>query len=245
MLPAWSAHLVGVVGQLHAARLAAAAHLHLGLDDDRVAAASAAATASSTVSATPPGRDRDAEAGEVLLALVLVEIHLGAVSFVGVRWSCVRRVRFRVGGSGGHGARRAARSGQASRASSRASRASASHEPMESSGAPGVKTWATPSSLSTGMSASGMIPPDDDQHVAPARVGQQLDHLGHQGEVGPREQRQADGVGVLLHDGLDHLLGRLVQPGVDDLEAASRRARAMTLAPRSWPSRPGLATTTL
>ena len=95
------------------------------------------------------------------------------------------------------------------------------------------------------MSPSGMIPPDDDEHVAAAGVGQQLDHLGHQGEVGPGEERQPDGVGVLLHDGLDHLLGRLVQAGVDDLEPASRSARAITLAPRSWPSRPGLATTTL
>ena len=68
------------------------------------------------------------------------------------------------------------------------------------------------------MSPSGMIPPDDDEHVAAAGVGQQLDHLGHQGEVGPGEERQPDGVGVLLHDGLDHLLGRLVQAGVDDLE---------------------------
>ena len=34
-----------------------------------------------------------------------------------------------------------------------------------------------------------------------------------------REQRQPDGVGILLHDRLGHLLGRLVQPGVDDLEA--------------------------
>ena len=55
MFPACVADLVGVVGQLDAAGLAAAADLHLGLDDDRVAGRSASATASSTVSATPPG----------------------------------------------------------------------------------------------------------------------------------------------------------------------------------------------
>ena len=35
----------------------------------------------------------------------------------------------------------------------------------------------------------------------------------------PGEDRQPDGVGVLLDDGLDDLLGRLVQAGVDDLHA--------------------------
>ncbi len=37
--------------------------------------------------------------------------------------------------------------------------------------------------------------------------------------MGAREERQPDGVGVLLDDGLDDLLGRLVEAGVDDLEA--------------------------
>ncbi len=32
------------------------------------------------------------------------------------------------------------------------------------------------------------------------------------------QQREADGVGVLLQHGLGDLLGRLVQTGVDDLE---------------------------
>ena len=35
----------------------------------------------------------------------------------------------------------------------------------------------------------------------------------------PGEDRQPDGVGVLLDHGLDDLLGRLVQAGVDDLHA--------------------------
>ena len=37
MLPACVRDLVGVLGELHAAGLAPAAHLHLGLDDDRIA----------------------------------------------------------------------------------------------------------------------------------------------------------------------------------------------------------------
>ena len=89
---------------------------------------------------------------------------------------------------------------------------------MAGSGAPGVKTSATPISLSTGMSASGMMPPDDDQHVVPPLLRQALDDPGHEGQVGPRQQGQADGVGVLLDDRLDHLVGRLVEAGVDDLE---------------------------
>ena len=56
MLPACVADLVGVVGELDAAGLAAAADLHLGLHDDGVAGpVRPRATASSTVSATPPG----------------------------------------------------------------------------------------------------------------------------------------------------------------------------------------------
>ena len=42
---------------------------------------------------------------------------------------------------------------------------------------------------------------------------------GEERHVGAGEHREADGVGVLLHDGLDDLLGRLVQAGVDDLHA--------------------------
>jgi hypothetical protein len=41
----------------------------------------------------------------------------------------------------------------------------------------------------------------------------------HQDEVRAREQRETEGVGVFLDDRLDNLLGRLVQAGVDDLEA--------------------------
>ena len=42
---------------------------------------------------------------------------------------------------------------------------------------------------------------------------------GKEGHVGAGKDRQPDGVGVLLDDGLGDLLRRLVQAGVDHLEA--------------------------
>src|SRR4051812_34294940 len=54
--------------------------------------------------------------------------------------------------------------------------------------------------------------------LAQAPLPQELHHAREERHVGAREQRQADGVGVLLQDGLRDLLGRLVQPGVDHLE---------------------------
>ena len=54
-----------------------------------------------------------------------------------------------------------------------------------------------------------------------------------------REDRQPDGVGVLLDDGLDDLLGGLVQPSVDDLHArvaqgARDDLRAAIMAVEAW-----------
>ena len=58
------------------------------------------------------------------------------------------------------------------------------------------------------------------------RSRHELGEPGEQGHVGAGEHRQADGVGVLLDDGLDDLLRRLVQAGVDDLHAGvAQRAR--------------------
>ena len=91
---------------------------------------------------------------------------------------------------------------------------------MEFSVAPGVKSSATPISLSFGMSASGMMPPPKTTTSPRPRSREQLEHPGEQRHVRAGEQRQADGVGVLLEDGLGDLLRRLVQAGVDDLEAA-------------------------
>ena len=58
----------------------------------------------------------------------------------------------------------------------------------------------------------------DDQDVVPALLREALDHPGDEGEVGPGQERQPDGVGILLDDRLDHLVGRLVEARVDDLE---------------------------
>ena len=69
------------------------------------------------------------------------------------------------------------------------------------------------------MSASGMMPPTTTTTSARPGVGQPLDHPGHQGEVGAREQGEAERVGVLLDHRRDHLLGGLVEARVDDLEA--------------------------
>ena len=78
------ADLVGVRSQLHAAGLAATADLHLRLHHDGVPGLLRDGDGLFHRVGHPARRGRDAEAGEVLLALVLVEIHLGSVSFVGV-----------------------------------------------------------------------------------------------------------------------------------------------------------------
>jgi hypothetical protein len=54
-----------------------------------------------------------------------------------------------------------------------------------------------------------------------------------------------DDIDVLLKCGGDDHLWRLAEAGIDDLEALIAWPRASTLAPRSWPSRPGLAMRTL
>ena len=70
------AHLVGVVGQLDAAGLAATADLHLRLDDDRVAGRIGLARPPRRRCRDAARRHRDVVAGEVLLALVLEQVHL-------------------------------------------------------------------------------------------------------------------------------------------------------------------------
>ena len=241
------AHLVGVGGQLHAARLAAAADLHLRLDHHRVAGGLGLRDGLVDRVGHPAGRDGNAEAGEVLLALVLVEVHFGCCLLCACFLVTIGDVGIAVefGLRPARAGRRRRRRGagacdQPWRASSRASRASASHEPMASRGAPGVKTWATPSAFRDGDVGLGDDAADDHEHVAAAGVGQQLDHLGHQGEVRAREQGEPDGVGVLLDDGLNHLLGRLVEAGVDDLEPAVAQGPGDDLGPPVVPVEAGL-----
>src|SRR5204862_6458716 len=74
------ADLVGVVRQLDAAGLAPAAHLHLGLHHDGVAGFVGLGHRLVDGVGHAPGRHGDVEAGEVLLALVLEEVHYATSS---------------------------------------------------------------------------------------------------------------------------------------------------------------------
>ena len=71
MLAACNACLGGVVGQLDAAGLAAAADLHLGLDHDGVAGGVGLRDRFVDRRRNATRRHRDVVAGEVLLALIL------------------------------------------------------------------------------------------------------------------------------------------------------------------------------
>ena len=90
---------------------------------------------------------------------------------------------------------------------------------MSASGAPGVKISATPARFSSGMSASGMIPPAKTS-TSPAPWSPRVSMIrGNSVMCAPDRIDKPDGVGVLLDDGRGDLLRRLVQPGVDHLEA--------------------------
>ena len=74
-----------VVGELHAAGLAAAARQHLRLDDDLAAELLGGGARLLRRRREPPFRDRDPEAPEELLALVLEKIHRPRGTLAGVR----------------------------------------------------------------------------------------------------------------------------------------------------------------
>ena len=86
-------------------------------------------------------------------------------------------------------------------------------------GAPGPKTPATPCLLQLVRVVRRDRAADDDEHVLGAVLAQQLEDARHERHVRAGEDRDADGVGVLLDRGLDDLLRRLVEAGVDDLHA--------------------------
>ena len=89
-----------------------------------------------------------------------------------------------------------------------------------------MNTSATPSCLSSGMSSAGIVPPTVTSTSSTPCSLEQLDDPRHERHVRARQDRQADRVGVLLDDGLDDLLGRLVQARVDHLHAGvAQRAR--------------------
>src|SRR4030095_10572017 len=76
--------------------------------------------------------------------------------------------------------------------------------------------------------------------VIGALVVQQLQHALEEIVVGAGQHAESDGVGVLLHRGGHDLLGRLVQPGVDDLEAGVTQRARHDLGPAIVAVEPGL-----
>ena len=104
-----------------------------------------------------------------------------------------------------------------------------------------MNTLATPISSSTGMSSSGMMPPPKTTMSEASRSREQLDQRAEQRHVRPGEDGQADQVGVLLDRGLHDLLGRLVQPGVDDLVTGVAQRAGHDLGAAVVPVEAGLA----
>ena len=102
---------------------------------------------------------------------------------------------------------------------SRESSADSSQSVIADSGEPGVNTAATPWDSSVATSSGGMIPPANTSTPPRSRACSSLDDLGDQRHVRPREQGQADRVGVLLQGCLGDLFGGLEQARVDHLEA--------------------------
>ena len=94
------------------------------------------------------------------------------------------------------------------------------------SGAPGVKISATPCSLSATTSSLRDRAADDDEHVLRAVLAQAVEDPRDERHVRAGEDRDPDGVRVLLDRRLDDLLRRLVEARVDDLHARRRAGRA-------------------
>ena len=69
------------------------------------------------------------------------------------------------------------------------------------------------------MSSAGIVPPTVTSTSSTPCSRSSSTIARDERHVRAREDRQPDGVGVLLDHGLDDLLGRLVQAGVDDLHA--------------------------
>ena len=108
---------------------------------------------------------------------------------------------------------------EASRSGALAGCAGGSTATMSCVELPGVKISETPSSLSRGMSSSGMIPPPNTSMSRRLRSPQQVDDRGEERHVGAGHDGQTDRVDVLLDGGVDDHLRGLVQPRVDDLHA--------------------------
>ena len=105
--------------------------------------------------------------------------------------------------------------------------------------APGVKISSTPAARSGATSSTGMMPPPKTTMSLGAPFPQLLHHLREQRHVGAGVAREPDGVGVLLDRGLGDLLGRLVQAGVDHLEARVAQSARDDLGSPVVPVEPG------
>src|SRR5262249_31775303 len=71
----------------------------------------------------------------------------------------------------------------------------------------------------------------EDRDVGGALLAKQLEHTGEQIVVRARQDREADRVRILLDGCGDDLLGRLVEPCVDDLEARVAKGPRHDLGP--------------
>ncbi len=86
-------------------------------------------------------------------------------------------------------------------------------------GAPGPKTPATPSFRQLFGVVLGNRSAHHHDHVLDAVLAQELEDARHERHVRAGEDRDADGVSVLLDRGLDDLLRRLMKARVDHLHA--------------------------
>ena len=84
-------------------------------------------------------------------------------------------------------------------------------------GAPGVKISATPWLFSSAASSAGIVPPTTTSTSLAPFSFSPFEDLRDERHVRAGQDRDADGVRVLLDRGLDDLLRSLVQTGVDDL----------------------------
>ena len=107
-------------------------------------------------------------------------------------------------------------------------------------GAPGVKTSATPRPLSSSASSSGIVPPTTTSTSSALVLAQAVQDARHEGHVRAGEDRDADGVRVLLDRGLDDLLRGLVKAGVDDLHTRVAKGAGDDLGPAVMPVQTGL-----
>jgi hypothetical protein len=88
-----------------------------------------------------------------------------------------------------------------------------------------------PQALQLGHILGGHDPTPEDQDVVEVSGGQLVENTREEGEVGPGEDREADGIGVFLADGLGHLLRGLEQARVDHLEAGIAKGSGDDLDP--------------